>query len=764
MEKKLPIYFPQVKRLQNFLMLFVLCFSIQSYATTIETFESSEDTYCGSISGFEFSNGNSSTPIQYGGEYILSELPSNFYVNLKVNGYLRSANFRLVNLDTGQYYNINESSLPYTFPGGNGAWSYGTGRFKVVAKVYKYNNCNGWYCDKEVTKFTITNNPSCGTISGFEFTNGNSSVTIEDNGEYSLDQLPNNFYTDIIVDGFSESASIKVKNKNTGQQYTIGENYLPYTFPGGNGAWNLPAAEYEIEAKIFKYANCAGSYCDREKISFTLTNSSSCGEIDGLVFSNGTNTIAIANGGSYDVASLPYNFYVDVVVSGMTESASHKITNLDTGEVFNNGTNSFPYTYPSGNQAWNLGTGTFQFYSEIFKYDNCVGTRCDHICYTFTIYEQNCGDIAELQFSNGTDTITIEDGEAYNINNLPSNFYIDAIVSGASESVRLEVENLETNEEYSIIENYIPYTFPAGNGAWNLGLGTFEVKASMYSGNYCNSTLCDEKTLTFTITDENTLCEVNTGTITLDNSIISILNLSSPVTVNIVSNGDAVVPQGYNTAILLSRTNSSNNTVIEEYKLSSNFFFFANGYNSIGDYKIHSLVYNPTSLDLSSISVGNTTITDVANTISGNDVCASFDEVGVPFSIMAPPPRIAEETSTEGTPIKGETLVSEEVDETVEIDPVVEVEVLPSTKNNVDIKLYPNPVVDNLNVELLLLDAEVMKYNMVDLNGRQVLQGSFDNSTFGKTSVDVNGLSNGLYIITFRSNFRTFSKKIQVNH
>ena len=57
-----------------------------------------------------------------------------------------------------------------------------------------------------------------------------------------------------------------------------------------------------------------------------------------------------------------------------------------------------------------------------------------------------------------------------------------------------------------------------------------------------------------------------------------------------------------------------------------------------------------------------------------------------------------------------------------------------------------------------------MNYNMVDLNGRQVLKGAFDNSTFGKTSVNVNDLANGLYIITFRSNFRTFSKKIQVNH
>ena len=660
MKKEIPKNLPQIPRLRTLLMLLALSFSLQSFATTVET---NEDTNCGNISGFEFSNGNSSIAIQNDEEYYIGDLPSNFYVDLIVSGYSQSASFELENKDTGQEYNIGENVLPYTFPGGNGAWSYGTGEFEVKAKIFKYDNCAGSYCDSETIKFRITNTrpcgdvsgfvftngsitipivndqsyditqmpsgfyidlvvsaypestkftvknkdtgsediiidnsapytyptnaswdlgiaefeikaeiymqdgaqgskcdydtikftlfdssipncpcsgglteltfsysggssistnsgsvtnngdgtytisnngvkiekdlkiytssgtsaihtscsqnllgltfngvtvigyvdndgnqasiangctsaPTCGTISGFEFSNGTTSVAIVNDAEYSLSQLPNNFYVDVIVNGFSESASIKVKNEYTGQEYTIGENYLPYTFPAGNGAWNLPAGEYKVEAKIFEVDGCAGSYCDSDYIKFKITNSSACGQIDGLNFSNGTNTVAIANGGSYDLAALPYNFYVDVVVSGMTESAYHKITNLDTGEEFTNGTNTLPYTYPSGNQAWNLGTGTFQFYSEIFKYDNCAGTKCDHICYTFTLFEQNCGEIAEFQFANGTDTpLTIVDGEVYDINSLPVDFYVDAVVTGPSESVRLEVENTDTNEE-----------------------------------------------------------------------------------------------------------------------------------------------------------------------------------------------------------------------------------------------------------------------------------------------------------------------------
>ena len=97
MKQKLPKKLPQVKRLQNFLAVILLCFSLQSYATTEETLISNEDTWCGSISGFKFSNGNSSTTITNGGEYYIGDLPNNFYINVLVSGYSRSARIKVKN-------------------------------------------------------------------------------------------------------------------------------------------------------------------------------------------------------------------------------------------------------------------------------------------------------------------------------------------------------------------------------------------------------------------------------------------------------------------------------------------------------------------------------------------------------------------------------------------------------------------------------------------------------------------------------------------
>lgn len=588
----------------------------------------------------------------------------------------------------------------------------------------------------------------CGNISGFKFSNGSSSTTITNNGTYTIGDLPNNFFVDVRVSGYSQSARIRVKNLNTGQYITIQENYLPYTFPGGNGAWNYGPGTYEVKAKLYKYNGCKSYSCDTETIRFTLTNTPTCGQIDGLAFSNGTNTVNISNGGSYDISTLPYNFYVDVLVSGMTESAYNKIINLDTGAVYTNGENVLPYTYPSGNTAWTLGTGTFQFYSEVYKYNNCSGTKCDHICITFTIYEDTCGDITEFQFTNGSDpATTIVDGGVYNLNDLPNNFYVDGIVNGNSDSLRFEVTNTTTGQTYSTIENYLPYTFPAGNGAWFLGEGTYQVKGSLFTGNYCNGSLCDQDVVTFTLVDAvNEVCEANAGTTNTDGSIFLLSPFFNP-TVQVTPGPNAVLPEGYNYCTVIST--GPNKTIVSwDTGLSAEL-------TQPGIYGVHLLVYKPSLLDLNTVTVGITTASDILNTITNNNVCASLDDVGAQISVI-----------TGGV---NERAASQDVKQPLKLNTEKEtVEVVAKTEEifedkNVDIKLYPNPVVNQLNVELLLLDAEVMHYQVYDLNGRQVIKGMFDNSTFGKTQVNTNALSAGLYIVKFQSNFRSFSKKIQVS-
>jgi len=133
-----------------------------------------------------------------------------------------------------------------------------------------------------------------------------------------------------------------------------------------------------------------------------------------------------------------------------------------------------------------------------------VQVECDTQCITFTLTgcEDPCGDIDSFAFAYYNNQVPIVDGETYLISDLPNNFYIDALISGDSESLRYEVLNLDTNEVVTITENYLPYTYPGGENAWNLGTGNFQITASLFDGNYCSSTLCDVSVITFTLVDE----------------------------------------------------------------------------------------------------------------------------------------------------------------------------------------------------------------------------------------------------------------------
>ncbi|WGD35197.1 T9SS type A sorting domain-containing protein [Olleya sp. YS] len=848
----------------NFRALFTLValiFSFQAYAFV--------DTNCGSISGFEFSNGDSTITINDNQSYFIGDLPNNFYVDLLVDGYSQSAKFDVTNLDTGQCYNITENHLPYTFPGGNCAWNFGCGDFRIKARLYKYDGC-GTICDTETINFSITCTQSCGDISGFEFSNGSDTVSIVNDGSYDIDALPDNFYVDLLVDGQSESSSLRLENLNTGDVYNVGENHLPYTIPGGNAAWSYGTGYFKLKAKIFEFDYCQGDPCDVQSIYFTI-NDNVCGQIDGFEFSNFSDpSVAIVDGGSYDINSIPANFNINVLTSGNIESTFNTLTNIDTGEVYTNLENVVPYTFPGAtNEVWNLGCGTFNFCSSVYDQNHANGTECDTQCITFTItnccgtidgfefsnfsdpsvaivdggsydinaipsdfninvltsgnvesafntltnldtgevytklenvipytfpgatnqvwnlgcgtfnfcstvYEENnasgtecdtqcitftitncCGTIDEFVFTNGTEDVSIVDGSTYDLSELPLDSYINSIVSGTADSVMYTITNTDTNISSLLTDNSMPYTYPAGETSWDLGIGNFMITAQLYTvsttGDCDNSTdrvannnttnsksatsnnclqLCEVQTISFTLTDGVACQPVSAGTGSLAASVV-LVDPNVDFFVTVTPNGDASIPQGYQLGTVVT---SGNALTIQQVSSTTTIQLPAVG----GNYKIHMLAYNPSTLDLNDISLGVTTASDVLNLINNGQVCADLDTVGVSILVIlsGSTDKVANNSRTSNTSNSDDvTLVS-------------------------DIKLYPNPVVNELNVDITLLEGEVLNYTMIDLNGKQVLSGSL---TSNRNIIKTKELAGGLYILKLKSEGRSFTKKILVN-
>jgi hypothetical protein len=102
-----------------------------------------------------------------------------------------------------------------------------------------------------------------------------------------------------------------------------------------------------------------------------------------------------------------------------------------------------------------------------------------------------------------------------------------------------------------------------------------------------------------------------------------------PLTISATPNGDAVVPAGYSTVFVLTQ---GPGLVIVNAGASPSF-----AVSDAGSYTIHTLVYDPATLDLSIVEPGVTTGFDVNSLLiqGGGSICASLDVAGAPFNVEA---------------------------------------------------------------------------------------------------------------------------------
>jgi len=121
-------------------------------------------------------------------------------------------------------------------------------------------------------------------------------------------------------------------------------------------------------------------------------------------------------------------------------------------------------------------------------------------------------------------------------------------------------------------------------------------------------------------------CDADAGTLTANASQVCLDGGSA--TVSATANGDAVVPPGYETTYLLSRDPG---LVIAQTSAMPSFLVTA-----IGGYRIHTLVYDPNTLDPGTIQSGVTTVAEVAAQLpqGGGTICGSLDGEGARITVV----------------------------------------------------------------------------------------------------------------------------------
>lgn len=115
-------------------------------------------------------------------------------------------------------------------------------------------------------------------------------------------------------------------------------------------------------------------------------------------------------------------------------------------------------------------------------------------------------------------------------------------------------------------------------------------------------------------------CTAYAGVISMDVGPICLHNGEALLTGT--QGGGAVVPAGFTTTYILTRTNS---LIIEQMGPSPNFLV-----NTVDVWRIHALVFDPATLDLSAVQFGVTSAYDVQSLITqgGGAICASLSMTG----------------------------------------------------------------------------------------------------------------------------------------
>ena len=498
-------------------------------------------------------------------------------------------------------------------------------------------------------------------------------------------------------------------------------------------------------------------------LSFTIMSySANVCRITGYEFTDGTSSISIIDGETYNINDLPDSFYLELIASGDYKYARYIVENVDTGAIVGGVDGNSPYTFPptiysNPPEPWNLGVGTFRIYTRLTSYTgNIFGELCAENEVTFTIAaddnvcNSNAGtmsaDTSSVTLVNGSATISATANGDANVPSGYSNIYVltqgdELVILNAGPDPSFEVTEAGDYTIHSLV--YDPNTLDLDIIEFGTTTG-FDVNGLLIQG---GGTICaslDVPGALIIVNDE-------------EECLADAALLFSPSPINCLSGGTSVIsaipfqaaliPNGYQELFVL--TEAFTLTILDVD--SSPEFEVANS----GFYRIHSLIYNPATLDLTAVVPGQTTGFDVLNLIENNNICASLDPQGALNLVIANNWFCNFYTNYYDRAVNNQNESLKTI-----IDSFDNYEAFKKSfiNENSEIRLYPNPVVSEINVDVQLFDDENIKYTVTDTSGRQVMSGTLLN-----TRINANSLSNGMYLVKLESDYRVITKKIIVN-
>ena len=324
----------------------------------------------------------------------------------------------------------------------------------------------------------------------------------------------------------------------------------------------------------------------------------------------------------------------------------------------------------------------------------------------------------------------------------------------------LVIEQVAGTPEFTVTEagNYTIHTLVYPNGLdlsiVELGVTTgFDVNSLLIQGGGELCASLDVAGAPIHVEEGSDVCSADAGTV-YSNSPIQCLYGGS-ATIYAEQDEDAVIPYGY--AQLFVLTNAFNLTILNVSSIPEF------NINHVGFYRIHSLVYDPSTLDLSQVQLGSTTAFDLLPLLQqgGGSICASLDVHGA-VNLVAPG-FLCNFFSNYFGYGRGSNPEVEAVNNWVnQFNDYASFEAYMMGELT-ETSVYPNPVRTNLNIKTFLIDNEIVNYSIADMQGRLLKRGVITTLSNDTHQIDMSTLSNGTYIVQLSSEFRNFTTKVQVH-
>ena len=492
-----------------------------------------------------------------------------------------------------------------------------------------------------------------------------------------------------------------------------------------------------------------------------------CGEIVGFEFTNGHESMGLTDGNSFDINDLPDNFYVSLRVDGYSQSVRYTLENLDTGTKHKILENTLPYTLPGGNKPWNFGNGRYKLTASLFKIDFGF-LHCDTKTVFFTFGVEDCtADAGTLQATSSMVTLTGDSvmisATADGNSNIPHGYSSIFVLTSGEDLV---IEKVNGTPEFTVTEaglytiHTLVYDGREDSANYlNLGVVQFgtttggDVLGLVGANGLCAA--LDVTGAPITVEEDTAKCNAFSGTMYSKNPISCLSNGRAIISAK--TNRTPVIPNGYKQLYVLTEAYSLTILKVSEAPKFE--------VNHAGFYRIHSLVYNPQTLDLSVVVPGQTTGFDVVNLIKSNNICASLDAKGAINLVIGSKwfcyffNKYFNRGNSSASARGGNDF---DMDRFVDNYDSYEAFKKDFIATNSKSKFFPNPVVNTLKVELELFENEVMNYSIIDIRGRNIVSGIARNLEFGLQNIDTRRLTSGMYLVQFVSEYRTITKKIIV--